>query len=316
MTNRIAMTARRFALCAAPLVLVSSFATAPVRAQDVSAQTQSQTQNQASFSQAQIEQLVAPIALYPDSLLSQILMASTYPLEVVEAARWSRDNPAVKGQALQSAMQAQSWDPSVKALTAVPQTLEMMNDQLAWMEELGAALLAQQRDGLNAVQKPRAARRAAGTRQSTPQQTVTAAPAPAGVVAAGVPRPIVIEPVNPGVYYVPVYNPALVYGAWDYPDYPPFSWSPAGFVASNILSFGAGVAVGAAIWGGCDWWHNNVIINVNQYNIFNHTNIANNVWAHDPMHRGNVPYRNAALAQRFGRTNDVAGRDAFRARAG
>jgi Protein of unknown function (DUF3300) len=315
MTNRIAMTARRFALCAAPLVLVSSFATAPVRAQDVSAQTQSQTQNQASFSQAQIEQLVAPIALYPDSLLSQILMASTYPLEVVEAARWSRDNPAVKGQALQSAMQAQSWDPSVKALTAVPQTLEMMNDQLAWMEELGDALLAQQRDVLNAVQKLRAAAQAAGNLQSTPQQIVTAASAPAGVVAAGVPRPIVIEPVNPGVYYVPVYNPALVYGAWDYPDYPPFNWSPAGFVASNILSFGAGVAVGAAIWGGCDWWHNNVIINVNQYNIFNHTNIANNVWAHDPMHRGNVPYRNAALAQRFGRTNDVAARDAFRDRA-
>jgi Protein of unknown function (DUF3300) len=313
MTNRIAMTARRFALCAVPLVLVSSFATAPVRAQDVPAQTQ--IQNQAAFSQAQIEQLVAPIALYPDSLLSQILMASTYPLEVVEAARWSRDNPAVKGQALQSAMQVQSWDPSVKALTAVPQTLEMMNDKLAWMEELGDAFLAQQQDVLNAVQKLRAEAQAAGNLQSTPQQIVTTASAPAGLVASGVQRPIVIEPVNPDVYYVPVYNPAVVYGAWDYPDYPPFNWSPAGFVASNIISFGAGVAVGAAIWGGCDWWHNHVIINVNQYNIFNHTNIVNNVWAHDPMHRGNVPYRNAALAQRFGRTNDVAARDAFRDRA-
>src|ERR1700748_3542476 len=244
MTNRIAMTARRFALCAAPLVLVSSFATAPVRAQYVSAQTQSQTQNQASFSQAQIEQLVAPIALYPDSLLTQMLMASTYPLEVVEAARCPRNTSTIKGEALQSAMKAQSWDPSVKALTAVPQTLEMMNDKLAWMEELGDAFLAQQQDVLGAVQKLRAAAQAAGNLQSTPQQIVTAASAPAGVVAAGVPRPIVIEPVNPGVYYVPVYTPALVYGAWDYPDYPPFNWSPAGFVASNILSFGAGVAVG------------------------------------------------------------------------
>jgi hypothetical protein len=317
MTNRIAMTVRRFALCAVPLVLVSNVATAPVRAQDTTApaQTQSQTQNQASFSQAQIEQLVAPIALYPDSLLTQMLMASTYPLEVVEAARWSRDNPTIKGQALQSAMQTQSWDPSVKALTAVPQTLEMMNDKLAWTQQLGDAFLAQQQDVLSAVQKLRAEAEAAGNLQSTPQQIVTTAPAPAGVVASGVQRPIVIEPVNPDVYYVPVYNPAVAYGAWDYPNYPPFNWSPAGFVASNIISFGAGVTVGAAIWGGCDWWHNNVIINVNQYNIFNHTNIANNVWAHDPAHRGDVPYRNAALAQRFGRTNDVAARDAFRERA-
>src|ERR1700753_2439965 len=192
MTKRIAMAARRFALYAMPLWLASNFATAPVRAQDatIPAQTQSQTQNQASFSQAQIEQLVAPIALYPDSLLSQILMASTYPLEVVEAARWSRDNPAIKGQALQSAMLAQSWDPSVKALTAVPQTLEMMNDQLAWMEELGDALLAQQRDVLNAVQKLRAAAQAAGNLQSKPQQIVTAGSAPAGVLGAGVAGPI------------------------------------------------------------------------------------------------------------------------------
>jgi hypothetical protein len=312
MTNRIAMTARRFALCAVPLVLMSNFATAPVRAQDAIIPVQAQSQNQASFSQAQIEQLVAPIALYPDSLLTQILMASTYPLEVVEAARWSRDNSTIKGEALQSAMQAQSWDPSVKALTAVPQTLEMMNDKIAWMEELGDAFLAQQQDVLGAVQKLRAEAQAAGNLQSTPQQIVTTAPAPAGVVASDVQRPIVIEPVNPDVYYVPVYNPAVVYGTWDYPDYPPINWSPAGFVASNVISFGAGVAVGAAIWGGCDWWHNHVIINVNQYNIFNHTNIVNNVWAHNPAHRGNIPYPNAALAQRFGRADDVAARDAFR----
>src|SRR6202012_2434443 len=166
MTNRIAMTARRFALCAAPLVLVSSFATAPVRAQDVSAQTQSQTQNQASFSQAQIEQLVAPIALYPDPLLSQILMASTYPLEVVEAARWSRDNSAETGQALQNAVRGQSGDPSVKALPAVPQTLDMMSDKIDWTEQLGDAFRAQQQDALAAVQKLRAEAQAAGNLKS------------------------------------------------------------------------------------------------------------------------------------------------------
>ena len=146
----------------------------------------------------------------------------------------------------------------------MPQTLEMMNDKLAWTEELGDAFLAQQQDVLNAVQKLRAEAQAAGNLQSTPQQVVTTAPAPAGVVASGGQPPIVIEPVNPDVYYVPVYNPAVVYGAWDYPNYPPFYWSPLGFVASNVVSFGAGVAVGAAIWGGCDWWNHNVIINVNQ----------------------------------------------------
>jgi len=316
MTDRISTKLCRLALCAAPLVLVWNFSTAPARAQDTTApvQTQSQTQNGETFSQAQIQQLVAPIALYPDPLLTQVLMASTYPLEVVEAARWSRDNPSIKEQALENAMQDQSWDPSVKALAAVPQTLQMMNAKLDWTQQLGDAFLAQQQDVLNAVQKLRAEAQAAGNLRSTPQQVVTTEPAPIGVPVSGARQPIVIEPVNPDVYYVPVYNPAVVYGAWDYPAYQPFYWSPPGFVASNIVSFTAGVAVGAAIWGGCDWWNHNVIINVNRYNVFNRTNvnITNNVWRHDPAHRGNVPYRNAALAERFGRSNEAAARDAFR----
>jgi Protein of unknown function (DUF3300) len=318
MTDKTSMTMRRIALCATPLVLVWSFATVPARAQDTTApaQTQSQPRNGQTSSEAQIEQLVAPIALYPDSLLSQILMASTYPLEVVEAARWSRDNTGIKGQALEDAMQTQSWDPSVKALTAVPQTLEMMNDKLDWTQQLGDVFLAQQQDVLNAVQKLRAEAQAAGNLQSTPQQVVTTAPASAGA-APGAQQPIVIEPVNPDVYYVPVYNPVVVYGGWDYPAYQPFYWSPPGFVASNIISFTAGVAVGAAIWGGCDWWNHNLIINVNRYNVFNRTNIniTNNTWIHNPAHRGRVPYRNAAVAERFGRGNDAAARDAFRDRA-
>ena len=318
MTDRISMKVYRLALCAAPLVLAWNVATVPARAQDASAPApaQTQTQNEQTFSQAQIAQLVAPIALYPDALLTQILMASTYPLEVVEAARWSRDNSTIKGQALENAMQGQSWDPSVKALTAVPQTLEMMSDKLAWTEELGDAFLAQQQDVLNAVQKLRAEAQAAGNLKSTPQQVVTTEPVPASVVASAGQPPIVIEPVNPDVYYVPVYNPAVVYGAWGYSDYPPFYWSPPGFIASNIVSFTAGVAVGAAIWGGCDWWSHNVIINVNRYNVFNRTNIniTNNVWAHNPAHRGTVPYRNAAVAERFGRSNEAAARDAFRDR--
>jgi Protein of unknown function (DUF3300) len=127
----------------------------------------------------------------------------------------------------------------------------------------------------------------------------------------------VIEPVNPDVYYVPVYNPSVAYGAWSYPDYPPFNWSPPGFVASNVVSFAAGVAVGSAIWGGCNWWQNHVTINVNRFNMFNHTNIniANNNWIHNPEHRHGIPYQNASVARRFDATNEAAVRDALRDRA-
>jgi len=242
-------------------------------------------------------------------------MASTYPLEVIEAARWSQANSTIKGEALQDAMQSQSWDPSVKALTAVPQTLQMMNDKLDWTQQLGDAFLAQQQQVLAAVQTLRAQAQAEGNLQSTPQQTVTLTPAPADVAASGgIAQAITIEPVNPEVYYVPVYNPAVAYGSWQYPSYPPFYWSPPGFVASNVVSFAAGVAVGAAIWGQCDWWHNNVNINVNNFNAFNHTNVTSNTWDYNPEHRHGVPYRNASVARRFGGANEAAARDAFRDR--
>jgi hypothetical protein len=309
---------RHLMLCSAVLALATGLAAVPARAQDAPLAAQAQSQNQVAsdqqFSQGQLDQLVAPIALYPDPLLTQVLMASTYPLEVVEAARWSNNNPGVQGNALQNAMQAQSWDPSVKALTAVPQTLQMMSDKLDWTQQLGDAFLAQQQDVMNAVQQLRAQAQAAGNLQSTPQQRVTTAPVPQGVASASMRPAIVIEPTNPDVYYVPVYNPAVAYGSWDYPSYPPFYWSPPGFVASNVMSFAAGVAVGAAIWGGCDWWGHNVIINVNRFNAFNHTDIANNVWVHNPAHRGDVPYRNVAVAARFGGANTIETRDALRDR--
>jgi Protein of unknown function (DUF3300) len=320
MKTKSTMALRRLALCAVPLVLMSGLVTAPARALDataaVPATAQTQTQTEAQLPEGQIEQLVAPIALYPDPLLTQVLMASTYPLEVIEAARWSQANSTVNGQALQDAMQAQSWDPSVKALTAVPQTLQMMNAKLDWTQQLGDAFLAQQQDVLNAVQKLRAQAQAAGNLQSTPQQVVTTEAPAAGAAVSG-PPPIVIEPVNPDVYYVPVYNPAVTYGAWSYPDYPPFNWSPPGFVASNVVSFAAGVAVGSAIWGGCNWWQNHVTINVNRFNVFNHTNIniANNNWIHNPEHRHGVPYQNASVARRFDAANGAAVRNAFRDRA-
>jgi hypothetical protein len=318
MTGKTRTALRRIFLCTAAFALALGLAAAPARAQEATAATQVQTQSQTpsdqKLSEGQLEQLVAPIALYPDPLLTQVLMASTYPLEVVEAARWSHDNAGVQGNALQNAMQAQPWDPSVKALAAVPQTLQMMSEKLDWTEQLGDAFLAQQSDVMNAVQKLRAEAQAAGNLQSTPQQSVTNVPAPEGAAPAPMQQAIVIEPVNPDIYYVPVYNPAMIYGAWDYPDYPPFYWSPPGFVASNAVSFAAGVAVGAAIWGGCDWWQHNVFINVNRFNAFNRTdiNVANNIWTHNPAHRGDVPYRNAGVAERFGRANTLEARDALR----
>ena len=274
---------------------------------------------------AQVEQLVAPVALHPDALLSQILMASTYPLEVVEAARWSRDNPGVTGTALEEAMQKQTWDPAVKALTAVPQVLQMMNDKLQWTQDLGDAFLAQQTDVLDAVQRLRARADASGHLNSTPQQKVAKAQppatpeprAPASSAPGPAPLPVVytIESANPEEYYVPIYDPTLVYGAWPYADYVPYYWYPPGYAAGAALAFGAGVITGAAIWGHIDWWRRDVNVNVEHYNRFNRTTINDGRWAHQPAHRGNVPYRDAAVAQRFGNPNAAAAREGFRGKA-
>jgi hypothetical protein len=264
---------------------------------------------------AQLEQLVAPIALYPDALMAQVLMAATYPLEVVEAARWSKDNPAVKGQALEDVMQKQSWDPSVKALTAVPQTLAMMNDKLDWTQQLGDVFLAQQQDLLDAVQRLRARADAAGNLKTTPQQKVAKVAAPPASGAGPAQTVYTIEPATPGEYAVPIYDPGVVYGTWPYPNYAPFYWYPPGFVGSGALSFAAGVGVGWAIWGRVDWWQHRVNVNVNRYNRFNHTNITNNTWIHNAAHRHGVPYRDRNVANRFADQNREAAREAFRNKA-
>jgi hypothetical protein len=285
----------------------------------------------AARSSAQLEQLVAPVALYPDSLLSQILMASTYPLEVIEAARWSQQNEHLTGQALEDAMQKQPWDPSVKSLTAVPQVLKMMNDKLDWMQQLGDAFLAQQQDLLVAVQHLRARAEANGQLDSNEHQKVvklapSSAPAPAtgGATQAPAPAPAVyttpvytIEPTDPGQYHVPIYDPGTVYGAWPYADYPPFYWTPPGYYGGTALTFAAGVVTGAAIWGGVDWWRNRANVNVNNFNRFNRTNIGsgNNIWAHNPAHRGGVPYRDQGVAQRFGDPSKAAARETYRGKA-
>ena len=171
------------------------------------------------YQAAQLDQLLAPIALYPDELLSQILMASTYPLEVVEAQRWVQDpkNAGLKGDQLTAALQDKDWDPSVKSLVPFPQILVMMSDRLDWMQKLGDAFLAQQSDVMDAVQRLRQQAQAAGTLKSSPQQTVTTQD-----------QTITVEPANPDTVYVPVYDPTVVYGTWPYPDYPPYYFPPHG----------------------------------------------------------------------------------------
>jgi hypothetical protein len=211
--------------------------------------------NQAAktFPQGELDQLLAPIALYPDSLLAQVLMASTYPLDVVMAERWVKANPSLKDQALQDALQKQPWDASVKSLTVFPQVLTMMSEKLDWTQKLGDAFLAQQSDVLATAQALRGKAVAQGALKDSKEQKVTTETENNQTI-------IKIEPTNPEVVYVPTYNPTVVYGAWPYPAYPPYYWYPPsyyyppGYVAGGaLLGFTAGIIIGGALWGNCNW---------------------------------------------------------------
>jgi uncharacterized membrane protein YgcG len=206
-----------------------------------------------ALKQEELEQLLAPIALYPDDLLTQILMASTYPLEVVQADRWAKQNKDVKGDALAKALEEQPWDPSVKSLVNFPQVLQMMSEQLDLTQKLGDAFLAQQKDVMATIQKLRKKAQEQGNLKTTNEQKV--------VVEQ---ETIIIESPNPQVVYVPSYNPTVVYGAWAYPAYPPAPYYPPGYGAA---AFATGVAVGAAwgyAWGHSNWNSGSVNVNVNQ----------------------------------------------------
>jgi len=322
----------------------------------------------AVFTSEQLEQLAAPIALYPDPLLAQILMASTYPLEVAQAARFSKNNPKLQGTQLDEKLKDQTWDDSVKSLCSFPQVLELMDQKLDWVQKLGDAVLAQQKDVLDAVQRLRARAQKEGNLKSTAEQKVTVevvtqqAPPPAP--APGQPAPpqtvvvqqqpaqvITIEPTNPQVVYVPSYNPTAVYGAWPYPAYPPVYPYPPGYMfGAAALSFGVGMAVGAAVWGDCDWGGGDVNINNSNYqnyskNVNRSTERADRAaqrqtnqgerqgsrqerqgtrqgnrseWQHNPESRRGVQYRDQATQQRYNRGSNpqaVQSREQFRGRA-
>lgn len=268
----------------------------------------------------QLDQLLAPIALYPDTLLAEVLMASTYPLEVVEADRWVTQNKSLKGDELKAAADKQSWDDSLKSLVATPSVLSMMSTKLDWTQKLGDAVLAQQPDVMDAVQRLRAKAQAQNKLQTTKEQKVSVRQEQSRQV-------IVIEPAEPNTVYVPYYDPAVVYGTWPYAAYPPYYFPAPGYIAGAAIAtgiaFGAGVAVGAwatrgNYWGGgVNWGGNN--INVNRPININNTNISGNNWQHNSVHRHGVQYNNADVRQRYGNNNIRAGnqeRMDFRGRSG
>jgi hypothetical protein len=274
-----------------------------------------------AFKPEQLEQLLAPVALYPDALLAQLLMAATYPLEVVQADRWAKQNQSLKGDPLAAALEKQPWDPSVKSLVNFPQVLAMMSEKLDWTQNVGDAFLAQGKEVMEAVQSLRRKAAAAGNLQSTPEQKVVYEQ-----------ETIVIQSASPQVVYVPAYEPTVVYGSWAHPAYPPATYYPPGYVpGAGLFAFGAGMAMGAAwgyAWGDCDWNGGDVDIDVDRNASFNRSidrgKYASQYqgkvgsWQHNPEHRKGVSYRDPATARQYNRasTSDaVRSREAFRGRS-
>ena len=247
---------------------------------------------------------MAPIALYPDPLLAQVLAASTYPLEIIQLQQWMTKHPDLKGEALAAAVEKENWDPAVQGLAALPDVVKRLGDDIRWTTDLGNAFLAQQSDVMDAVQRMRKKASDAGNLKTTEQQKVTTQVVQTKEV-------IVIQQANPQVIYVPAYNPVVVYGPPIYP-YPPIYYPPVGYYAAGVaIGFGVGVAMGA-FWGGGwgygpRWGYGSVNINVNNryvnhYNRYNSYNRYGGNWNHNPQHRGGAPYADRNTANRYGGT--------------
>jgi hypothetical protein len=296
------------------------------------AQQQDATQEQAPppIPNDQLDSLVAPIALYPDPLLSQVLVASTYPLEVIQLQQWMAQHTDLKGDALVAAVEKQDWDPSIQGLAPLPDVIKQLAENIKWTTDLGNAFLAQQSGVMDAVQRMRAKAQGAGNLKSNDQMKVETQVVESKTV-------VVIQQADPQVVYVPSYNPTVVYGPPVYP-YPPIAYPPPGYYAAGMaISFGIGIAMGAA-WGGgwgynSHWGGNNNITINNNNNFVNHYN-RNNInggnrnninggnrnninggnrvnnslpkgnsnWQHNAAHRGGAPYSNRDTAKQYGGT--------------
>jgi Protein of unknown function (DUF3300) len=258
-----------------------------------------------ALSSDQLEGLVAPVALYPDPLLSQILVASTYPLELVQVSQWLQRNPGLTGPSLTQAAEQQNWDPSIQALVVFPDLVKRLNQDITWTTDLGNAFLNQQSDVMEAVQRMRQKAEQAGKLASTRQQTVRTND-----------NIIEIEPADPQMMYLTYYDPMYIWGPPLY--YPYASWFYPPFGAGMYIGFGAGIPMGLYFgggWGGWGawgwrpgWGGRNIVVNnsfIHRYN-FNASRSGSlsgrSAWAHDASHRQGVPYSSSAVSQRFGGT--------------
>jgi uncharacterized protein DUF3300 len=295
-------------ICAVLILLVGTVSWSMQQQAPTSASQDAKTSasQDAKLSNDQLDSLVAQIALYPDPLLSQTLVACTYPLEIVQLQQWLEKNKDLKGKAVTDAVVKQNWDPSVQAMAAFPTVVKNLADNISWTDNLGNAFLAQQSDVMDAVQRMRAKAVEKGALQSSEQQKVETKVVENKTV-------IVVQPSSPDVVYVPSYAPYAVWGAPYYP-YPVMAYPWYAPTGGRLLAFGTGVAIGAA-WGGGGWgwnsnWGGNNNININRNNTFvnnynganrgNRYGGANNSWQHNPQHRGGAPYGNRATAQQYG----------------
>jgi uncharacterized protein DUF3300 len=295
-TRGAILVAALCALLAAPAgtVLAAQEAPAP--------QSAAATEESVMLSNDQLDALVAPIALYPDPLLAQCLVASTYPLDIVAAQQWLPKNASLKGDALVEAAQKESWDPSVQALVSIPDALKVLSENIKWTTELGDAFLAQQSDVMDAVQRLRAKAKDSGKLASSEQQNVETKTEDSKTI-------IEIQPASTEVVYVPTYSPSVIWGVGFYP-YPPLYYPP--YYGGAWLGFGVGIAIGIGISGGWGWgcgWHgggNTININ-NNNNYVSHNNARNNThrsgnsnWQHNAQQRGGAPYKDRATASKYG----------------
>jgi hypothetical protein len=246
------------------------------------------------FSREELAQMLAPVALYPDVLLSQVLMGATYPLEIVEAERWVKRNPLLKGDNLDEALRDQDWDASVKSLCHVPAVLGLMSERLEETSRLGDAFLGQERQVMETVQDLRLRAMREGNLKSDEKQKVTVAPD----------GTIVIEPADPETVYVPYYNTRYVYGSWWYPAWPPWYWGPHEVVGTGIFfwpDFFFGFGIG--YWSHIDWHQHTIVIDARRRPGFFRPDYdwdsRQGGWRHEPRHRRGVVYRSPAIAERF-----------------
>jgi len=275
----------------------------------IMAQEYGQTEQPDMFKKEELVQMLAPIALYPDSLLAQILMASTYPIEVVEAERWLKKNKNLKGDELDRALLGKTWDASVKSLCYFPDVLYAMSEKLDQTTKLGDAFLSMQDEVMDTIQELRWKAYKEGNLKTTKEQKVVFDD-----------QAIKIEPADSEVVYLPIYDPLYVYGPWWYPAYPPYYWyyPPGVVIAGGIIGFGFGIFISSCCW--FDWHHHAIHIDIHRVRHFHRfpQDFGRHPWRHNPVHRKGVAYRDRAISQRFGQLplHRPAVRPEFRGYAG